>query len=84
MSHGGVRFVGGPADGREQVLPVGPDGSPPTIVSFFGLARPSILGTRIEPLRVEYHYRREVSPDDNGPLWLYRYTEPATASEETP
>jgi hypothetical protein len=54
-----VEFVGGPVDGTRWVFPVGDrDGRPPrdvTIVTDDGFV----------------DYRREVSPRDHGPLWLY-------------
>lgn len=64
------RFVGGISDGQVLPLTVGPDGMPPMRVTFFG-------GT------VEATYVRGEKSDLLGG-WIYRYTDPTTASEETP
>lgn len=61
----GIRFVGGPADGKEFVIPGDPMDPPETCDVF----QPSPVGV----VRIEY--RREVNPEDEGPLWLYRHTE---------
>lgn len=61
----GIRFVGGPADGKEFIIPGDPMDPPETCQVF----HPGPSG--ILPIT----YRREVNPEDEGPLWLYRHTE---------
>lgn len=61
-----VQLVGGPADGVDVVLPGDPM-DPPSHVELKHLA----MGSSVRTLT----YSREVNPGDEGPLWLYRYTE---------
>lgn len=62
-----VRLIGGPGDGTTVALPTDAAGTPP--VEFFAY-------TANGPVT----YDREVNPDDDGPLWQYRYCAPKEAS----
>ncbi|QDP45500.1 hypothetical protein SEA_FUZZBUSTER_16 [Microbacterium phage FuzzBuster] len=62
------RFTGGIQDGMTMPLVVGPDGVPPSRVTFFA-------GT------VALSYER-VEHDDLLGGWIYRYTDPETAKKE--
>lgn len=61
----GVRFVGGPADSMEFIIP----GDPMDPPVKYDLLHASLAGGSC---RVTYW--REVNPEDEGPLWLYRCT----------
>lgn len=79
---GGATFHGGPRDGEVRDLRLGPDGNPPTVVTFLGPVRPRDAADPESPVEVtQHHYHRNVSPHADGPLWEYRYDNPQPAKE---
>ncbi|WP_060905344.1 hypothetical protein [Streptomyces scabiei] len=80
-----VQFVGGPADGKQIVL----DGDPMNPRLTTEVLQPSPLNWHeldagvVPPIR-KVLYRREASASDDGPLWLYRYDERASAGPARP
>lgn len=79
----GIRLVGGPADGKDVVIPGDPM-NPPPVWEVFAAASGSIWATAKQGQQSgagmrKLIYRREVNPDDDGPLWLYRYGDEPTA-----
>jgi hypothetical protein len=81
----GIRFVGGPADGRLLVI----DGDPmdPPLTTEVLVQGPlnwrELDAGRVPEIRKAL-YRREVNPSDDGPLWLYRYDRQASAGSVRP
>lgn len=67
MSGVGVEFVGGPLDGEWLVMAAVDPMDPPV-----SLEVPEFCAWPV-PKYVRHAYEREVSPRDEGPLWLYRW-----------
>lgn len=61
----GTEFVGGPMDGHLRVFP---GDEPPKEVQF-----DSTIDWPNKPQLVRSTYRSELSPRDDGPLWLFHY-----------
>ncbi|MEU3851735.1 hypothetical protein [Streptomyces sp. NPDC029554] len=81
----GIQFVGGPADGRLLVIEGDPMNPPPTtevLVQEPFNWRELDVG-KVPEIRKAL-YRREVNPSDDGPLWLYRYDQQASAGPLRP
>lgn len=57
-----IQFVGGPADGRVTFIPEDPM-NPPLIYELLTMGDGKLL------------YERQPNPGDQGPLWLYNYSE---------
>ncbi|MFE0472584.1 hypothetical protein ACFW2V_13315 [Streptomyces sp. NPDC058947] len=56
----GIKFIGGPADGRLTFIPEDPM-DPPLLHELLMVSGRKAM------------YERQVNPGDQGPLWLYRY-----------
>lgn len=80
-----VQFVGGPADAKLLVI----DGDPMNPPLTTEVLQPTPLNWNeldagvVPPIRKAL-YRREVNDADDGPLWLYRYDERASAGPVRP
>jgi hypothetical protein len=65
MTGVGIRLIGGPADGRDFIIPGDPMNPPQTYEIMH-----ASLGQGARRLT----YSREANLEDDGPLWFYRYT----------
>lgn len=75
-----IQLVGGPADGKLVVIPGDPM-DPPLTWEVYGAPSGRTWATAKQGQATgagmsRLIYRREVNPEDDGPLWLYRYDEP--------
>ncbi|QDN57371.1 hypothetical protein [Streptomyces sp. S1D4-20] len=80
-----IELVGGPADGKQLVINGDPM-DPPLTTEL--LAPEDFNWREFEAGRApetrKLLYRREANAADNGPLWLYRYDQQASAGPVRP
>ena len=84
-----IEYVGGPADGRREEIPAHNAMEPPEVWELIQGPDSEEINRLVEeqgpdePLPIRsLVYRREASPRDDGPLWLYRYDPDASDPEE--
>jgi hypothetical protein len=81
----GIQFVGGPANGKQLVIEGDPMNPPSTteVLVPEALNRRQLDSGQVPEIRKAL-YRRAVNAADDGPLWLYRYDQAASAGPAHP